>query len=241
MEMVDIHCHLLPGIDDGPTCWEETLQMCEAAAADGITHIVATPHCNDRYRFDRIAALAMVEELARRVPKLAFSLGCDFHLSYDNLEDAKRHPERYTIGETKYLLVELSPYAVPSSIATVLWALTSHGLIPIVTHPERNRLLEGRVELVGEWISLGCLVQVTANSLTGSWGPAAKKFCEKLLKNQQVHAIASDAHDLDRRPPILSAARRIVTKMVGEEYAQTIFSDIPAAIVCGQPVQLSAE
>lgn len=233
MKMVDIHCHLLPGIDDGPTSWEDTLQMCEKAAADGITHIVATPHCSDRYCFDRKAALLLVDELARRVPNMAFSLGCDFHLSYDNIEDAKLHPERYTIGETKYLLVELSPYGVSSSMTTVLSELTCLGLVPIITHPERNRLLEGRFELVEEWISLGCLVQVTANSLTGFWGPGVKKFCEKLLTKEQVHVIATDAHDPDHRPPVLSAARRIAAKMVGEEYAQALFFDIPAAIVRG--------
>jgi protein-tyrosine phosphatase len=225
---------LLPGIDDGATSWEETLRMCETAAADGITHIVATPHCNDRYRYDRKAALALVEELARRVPNLAFSLGCDFHLSYDNLEDAKRHPEQYTIGETKYLLVELSPYTIPRSMTNVLSELVGLGLVPIITHPERIRLLEMRFGLVEEWITLGCLVQVTANSLTGGWGPAAKKFCEKMIKNEQVHVIATDAHDLDHRPPILSAARRVVTKMVGEKYAQAVFCDIPAAIVRGE-------
>ena len=234
MKMVDIHCHLLPGIDDGPTSWEETLQMCETAAADGITHIVATPHCNDRYCFDRKAALLLVDELARRVPNMAFSLGCDFHLSYDNIEDAKLHPERYTIGETKYLLVELSPYGVSNSMTTVLSELTCLGLVPIITHPERNRLLENRFELVEEWISLGCLVQVTANSLTGFWGPAVKKFCEKLLAKEQVHVIATDAHDPEHRPPVLSAARRLAVKMVGEEYAQALFFDIPAAIVRGE-------
>jgi protein-tyrosine phosphatase len=239
MKMVDIHCHLLPGIDDGPTSWEETLQMCETAAADGITHIVATPHCNDHYRYDRQAALVLLEELARRVPKIAFSLGCDFHLSYDNIEDAKRHPEQYTIGKTKYLLVELSEYSVPISMTTVFSHLSGLGLVPIITHPERNSLLEGRFELIEKWISVGCLVQVTAGSLTGQWGSGAKKFCEKLLKNEQVHAIATDAHDRDHRPLVLSVARRAAAKLVGEKYAQALCSDIPAAIVRGEELELS--
>ncbi len=208
--------------------------MCERAAADGITHIVATPHCDDRYCFDRKVALFLVDELARRAPYMAFSLGCDFHLSYDNFEDVKLHPERYTIGETKYLLVELSPYAAASSMTTVLSELTCLGLVPIITHPERNRMLVRRFELVEEWILLGCLVQVTANSLTGFWGPAVKKFCEKLLTREQVHVIATDAHDPDHRPPVLSAARKLAAKMVGEEYAQALFFDIPTAIVRGE-------
>ena len=212
--------------------------MCETAAADGVTHIVATPHCNDRYDFDRAAALAMVEELAHRVPQIAFSLGCDFNLSYDNVKDAIRHPARYTIGETKYLLVELSPYAAPNSMTTVLWELIKSGMVPIVTHPERNSLLERRPDLLEEWIRIGCLVQITANSLTGAWGSAPKKFCERLLKNKQVHVVASDAHNANRRPPILSAARKVVSKLVGEEYARAFFFDNPLAIVSGQAVQL---
>ena len=232
--MVDIHCHILPGIDDGPKSREEAWQMCEKAAADGITHIVATPHCNDVYNYDRQASQAQLDELAGRFPALGFTLGCDFHFSYDNIEDLKRHPERYMIGTTRYLLVELSEFGIPHSIGELLFELICAGMTPIITHPERNPLIQRHVELLEQWISQGCLVQVTANSLTGGWGSVAKKFSERLLEKGQVHVIASDAHALTRRPPILSAARKAVTKLAGEEYAESLFLQVPAAIVRGE-------
>ena len=104
--MVDIHCHILPGIDDGPKSWEMTGEMCRIAAQDGITHIVATPHCNDEFNYDRNRYTEMLGQLYDAGDgKLTFSMGCDFHFSYDNIQDALAHPQRYTIGGSQYLLV----------------------------------------------------------------------------------------------------------------------------------------
>ena len=116
--MIDIHCHILPDVDDGPKSWDVSLEMCRMAAADGITHIVATPHSNDRYTYDREAHTATLDRLRALnlgIPEL--SLGCDFHLSYDNLQDVLATPERYTINGSRYLLVELSDYGIPMQIA----------------------------------------------------------------------------------------------------------------------------
>ena len=107
--MVDIHSHILPEVDDGPKSWDVSIAMCQAAAADGITHMVATPHANDRYQYDRERLQGVLERLQKEAgdaPKL--SLGCDFHLSYENIQDALAHPKRYVIGNTRYLLVEFS-------------------------------------------------------------------------------------------------------------------------------------
>src|SRR5690348_529985 len=117
--MVDIHCHILPAVDDGAKSWDIAVDMCRMALADGIEHIVATPHANDEYRYDRAAHSALLSELSQHIggkPKL--SLGCDFHLSFENLRDVFIHPERYTIHDTKYLLVELSDYSVPPAVTT---------------------------------------------------------------------------------------------------------------------------
>jgi protein-tyrosine phosphatase len=232
--MVDVHCHLLPGVDDGPETWEETLLMCQRAAADGITHIVATPHCNDSCRYDREAYQANLDDLASRFPALGFTLGCDFHFSYDNIKDLKRRPECYTIGTTHYLLAELSEFGIPQTLSSVFFDLISSGMTPIITHPERNQLIQRRLDLLNEWSSLGCLIQITANSLTGGWGSKVKKISVKLLKQGLVHVIASDAHNASSRPPVLSEARRAVVKLVGEEAAASLFFDVPAAIVRGE-------
>ena len=140
--MIDIHCHILPGIDDGSQSWEMTAEMCAIAAEDGTTHIVATPHANDDYAYDRNRFTEMLGQLHDAADgKLSFTLGCDFHLSHDNVRDALANPCRYTIGETQYLLVEFSDYGIPPSVEQDIFSLRSCGLVPVITHPERNQPL----------------------------------------------------------------------------------------------------
>jgi protein-tyrosine phosphatase len=237
--MIDIHCHLLPGIDDGANSWETTLEMCRLAQQDGVSHIVATPHANYEYKYDRAAHLALLDELRARVPGLSFSLGCDFHLSYENLEDAMQCPERYAIGDTGYLLVELSEYST-FNVAQILYQLQTAGLIPILTHPERNPLILNKPDSLHEFAAAGCLFQITANSLTGAWGKRSQNLCTEMLRNKMVHFIASDAHGIRNRPPILSAAREAAAKIVGAAQAQRLVSDHPRAVITGQSVDLIA-
>jgi protein-tyrosine phosphatase len=233
--MVDIHCHILPGIDDGPRSWDVTAEMCRVAAVDGITHIVATPHCNDEFAYDRDRYTEMLGQLRDAAEgKLTFSLGCDLHFSYDNVQDALANPRRYTIGESRYLLVEFSDFGIPPEVKQNLLLISSNGMVPIITHPERNRPLLNTPEMVLEFVEQGCLVQVTANSLTGYWGARSKNMAEWLLKRQGIHVIASDAHDPRRRRPVLSEARKIVTELAGAEVAGALFVRNPAAIVDGE-------
>ncbi len=231
--MIDIHCHILPGIDDGARNWETTLEMCRLAQQDGVTHIVATPHANYEYRYDRAAHLALLDELRARVPELGFSLGCDFHLSYDNVEDARQHPERYVIGETHYLLVELSEYST-FNVARTLYELRSAGLMPILTHPERNPLIVDKPELLDEFARAGCLFQITGNSLTGFWGKRAQQFCMEMLRKKMVHFIASDGHGVKNRTPVLSQARDAAARIVGAAEAEKLVVANPGAVVNGQ-------
>ncbi len=171
--MVDIHCHILPAVDDGSRSWEMTREMCRIAADDGIRHIVATPHCDDTYRYDRAQCEALREKLEQASEgRIEFSIGCDFHFSYENITDAIANPERYSINGTPYLLIEFSDYGIPPNVAQLLFEFTSRGMVPIITHPERNPLLVRRPERVLEMVDAGALVQVTANSITGFWGEA---------------------------------------------------------------------
>ena len=228
--MIDIHCHLLPGVDDGARSWEVTLEMCRVAEQDGVTHMVATPHANHEYRYDRALHLGLLEELRLRAPGLSFSLGCDLHLSYENIEDAMAHPERYTIGDTRYLLVELSEYST-FNVAQTLFELQTEGMLPIVTHPERNRVVLGDPELLNQIRGTGCLFQITANSLTGFWGRTSQKMAEEMLKKNMVHFIASDAHGVKGRPPMLSAARDAAARIIGAEAAEKLVNANPEAVL----------
>lgn len=235
MGMVDIHSHILPEVDDGSTSWETTLAMCEMAAKDGITHMVATPHSDDTYKYDRGKHEATLQDLRNRMgERMEFSMGCDFHMSFENITAVRRNPAEFCIGKTNYLLVEFSDFGVSRQMLKTLEEFLDFGLMPIITHPERNRMLQANPDLIVQMAQAGCLVQVTANSLTGFWGSTAKKIGEWLLKQNAVHVLASDAHDPKHRVPILSRARDAASEIVGEEIASLLVSENPQAIVRGE-------
>jgi len=235
--MIDIHCHILPDVDDGPHSWDVSLEMCRMAAADGIEHIVATPHANNRYHYNRENLLRHVADLRQRtrnVPQL--SLGCDFHLSYENIQDALVRPERYMIEGSRYLLVELSNYSIPVGVVDSFANFLSIGVTPIITHPERNPILQRAPQQVLEWVQLGCAVQITASVLTGYWGELAWRTAQWLLKKHAAHVLATDAHDTRQRPPVLSEARDEVAALCGADVAQAMVEENPRAVVTGQPL-----
>jgi len=235
--MIDIHCHILPEVDDGPRTWDVSVEMCRMAAADGIEHIVATPHANNRYHYDRESLLQDLASLRRRihnVPQL--SLGCDFHLSYENIQDALLRPERYLIEGSRYLLVELSNYSIPVGVVDSFANFLSLGVTPIITHPERNPILQRSPQQVLEWVELGCAVQITASVLTGNWGEIAWRTAQWLLKKDAAHVVATDAHDTRQRPPVLSAARDEVAALCGADVARAMVEENPRAVVRGRPL-----
>jgi len=211
--------------------------MCSVAAADGITHMVATPHANDRYHYNRDYLQGLLTDLQERVGNsLKLSLGCDFHLSYDNLQDAFVHPTRYVIGNTHYLLVEFSNYSVPQNTNDSFLKLGDHGITPIITHPERNPILRENLQRVIEWAEQGCVIQVTGSALTGFWGDRTRNAATWLLERQAVHVLATDAHDLEKRVPVLSTARKAAAEISGEEVADALVETNPRAIINDQPL-----
>ena len=145
--MIDIHCHILPEVDDGPKSWEVAEAMCRRAAADGIEHMVATPHSNDRYFYDREYLSKLLHELQRRIgDKPVLSIGCDFHLSYENMQSALQTPERYRIANSRYLLVEFSNFSIPPQVDEWFTNMNHAGTTPIITHPERNPIVSAQVD-----------------------------------------------------------------------------------------------
>lgn len=235
--MIDIHSHPLPGIDDGASSFDVAVEMCQLSAHDGVTHLVATPHSNYSYTFDpglNRQLLAELQEKVGETPKLL--LGCDFHLSYDNIQLCVQNSTDFTINQTTYLLVELPDQFIPDHLSRVYYDIQVAGLKPIITHPERNALLQRRFDLMEQWVSAGCLVQVTAQSYTGGFGTKARKYSEQLLDAGLVHFFASDAHDVKRRPPILSACYRKVARNKGKEVADLLLQQNPEAVINGLPL-----
>lgn len=236
--MVDIHHHLLWGLDDGAKDFETSVAMAKASAADGVTHVVCTPHANGHYSYEQEINLQKAAELqakldAEGIP-LKIGVGCDFHLSYDNIIDAKANPERFSVNGLGYLLVEIPEYGVPPGLTETFYELRLAGLIPILTHPERNPTLQADLGRLVEWMRGGMLVQVTGDSVTGKMGKVAERVAHQLLAKRWVHFLATDAHNVSSRPPRLSEARDLVAKKYGEDYAESITTTQPRAVFEGR-------
>jgi len=265
--MIDLHSHILYGLDDGPATLDESLEMCRIGYRDGIRTIVATPHMlNGVYRNNRATILSRTRELntalsrlgirnslpqhsAIRTPdhelqtqdselqvpnsELTILPGADVHLGEDLLGPLKQK-RLVTVGDGgKYLLIEFPSHGIPYMAESALFRLIAHGMIPIITHPERNPEVGRKPERYYEMIRMGCLGQVTAMSLTGGFGPEVKRLAEELLIHRLVHFIASDAHSIDTRPPILTPAVRAASKRVGKEEAWRMVTEYPQAILEG--------
>jgi protein-tyrosine phosphatase len=235
--MVDIHCHILPGIDDGAKSMEISIQMAEIAIADGITHVIATPHSNAEYTFRPELVLQLRNELQSKVEgRLQLATGCDFHLSYENLADIQINRTKYTLNQQNYLLVEFADFAIPPNIDDTLHSLHLLGLHPIITHPERNGLIRHQPEKLWRWMRQGCYVQVTAQSLLGRFGKDTAKILLDWLDNDRIHFVASDAHSVTGRPLKLREAYDLVAKRRGAEIADALFTHNPMAAFEGKPL-----
>ncbi len=245
LEMIDLHCHILPQLDDGPQTMDEALMMCQMAYEDGIRTIVATPHVlNGLYQNDRSVTLNKIEELTSELrthrPELDLRIlpGSDAHLS-ETLIDKIDRGEAMTIGDSgKYVLVEFPFQAIPAQTEALLFQLINRGWIPIITHPERNYEVMRKPDRYYEIIRMGCLGQVTAMSLTGEFGGDIKELSAKLMKSHLVHLIASDAHSALRRPPLLSSGVKAAEKIVGKTMATKMVTDYPRAILEGKKLDL---
>lgn len=238
--MIDIHHHLLWGLDDGSTSMETSIAMARIAAEDGITHVVCTPHANGEYVYDPQVIAERIAELQRVLDKekivLKLGCGCDFHMSYENIQQAKEDPRRFSLNGMGYLLVEIPDYSVSRGLTEIFYELQLVGLIPILTHPERNPTLQADVARMVDWLRGGVLIQVTAGSVMGTMGRKAERIAHELLANRWVHFLATDAHNTSSRPPKMHAAFELVAKKYGSEYARLLCISNPLAAFTGAPL-----
>lgn len=236
--MIDIHSHFLPGIDDGAKTEEVSLVMLEMAVEHGTTHIAGTPHCNFEYEYSLERNQELMKGLQEKMgDRIQLMTGCDFHLSYENLEVILEKPSTYTINQGNYLLTEFGNYSIPPNIENNFHQLRLKQLSPIITHPERiPGLVQEKFDLLIQLVGMGCPLQITGGSLTGRFGKIARVACFKLLDWQMVHFVASDAHNIRGRSPRLTNARKIVTEKYGEDLAQALLVENPRAAIESKPM-----
>ena len=235
--MVDLHCHILFGLDDGPKIIDESLAMAEDAIADGITHVVATPHCSSQFLFDFANVQAKRYALAEKLQgRLKLATGCDFHLNHENLLAIRKHPEPFCINQKDYLLVEFNEFSIPPAVDQTLHELQLAGLRPVITHPERNPILRSQPDRLMQWVRLGCFAQITAGSLSGVFGPGAKEDAWSWMTRGLIHFVSSDAHNTARRPLKLRFAYDSIAQQLGEETARAVLVENPLAAFNGDPL-----
>ncbi|MBB5338332.1 tyrosine-protein phosphatase [Tunturiibacter gelidiferens] len=238
--MIDIHHHLLWGMDDGASNLETSVAMAKMAEDDGITHIVCSPHSNGQYFYDPPIIDAKIVELQERLDRdsvgVKLGRGCDFHMSYENIQEAKLDPKKFSINGLGYLLVEVPDYGLPRGLTEIFYQLQLTGLTPILTHPERNPTLQNDQDRIAEWLQRGVLVQVTAASVLGRMGKHAERMAHELLENRWVNFLATDAHNTTSRAPKMREAFELVAKKYGPDYAHLLCVSNPLAVFLGKPM-----
>lgn len=226
-------------MDDGAQTLEDSIALVNMAAQAGTTDLVGTPHASPQYAFDYDLVQRRLDEVKSATGGiLRLYSGCDFHLSYDNIQDSLENPRKYTINQNSYLLVEFSDLLIFRNTKDIFARMQDAGMYPIVTHPERNGLIRQRIDELVEWFEAGAYMQVTAQSLLGRFGKPAQEFARTLLDRGLVHFIASDGHHVQHRPPTMDTAYAWLETHYGKALAEALCVTNPRATLTGDPVDL---
>ena len=241
--MIDLHNHLLPGVDDGAKKVEETLEFLRLSRRDGVKVVVATPHMKpgvyDNHRETILERVALVREAAKgdEAEGVTVLPGAEVYFTAD-LPARVRANALMTVGDGgRYLLLELPYQQIPMQVDDTIFQLRLLRITPLMAHPERVAYYLEDIERVAASVRLGALTQVTAASLTGKFGDKARDFARAMLRRGLIHVLASDGHDVRYRPPILSEGVRAAAAEVGETAARRMVEDTPQAILDGKDVE----
>lgn len=237
--LIDLHAHLLPSIDDGAKSVEESLAMARLSVADGIVAMACTPHIlPGRYNNTAASIEAAVASLRLALQQagipLTLYVGADVHIAPDLLEKL-RSGQVPSLNGSRYFLLEPPGGIRPVQFVKFTERLLAGGYVPIITHPERLPWVEKNFSDITEAQDTGCLVQLTAASITGEFGTLAKRLSDRFIDAGRVDIVASDTHGETRRPPGVTAARAVIAQRLGEDWAYDVFERKPVAIVANAP------
>ena len=238
--MIDLHSHIIPGIDDGAGSWEEAIAMCRMAWEDGTKTLAATPHVfNGVYQSEGALVTGQIAILEEKLEVEGIGLtlvqGAEVY-SVPDLPLILHEEPKFTFNEGKrYFLLEFPHTTVPPHADQLIFQLQICHFVPIIAHPERNLYFQRNPESLERLLDQGAFSQVTAMSFTGGFGERARECAYELLRRNMVHAVASDAHNMKSRPPLLSQARKAVREYAGEKKAQELFELFPQMVLSGEP------
>lgn len=232
LSMVDIHCHLIPGVDDGPQTMEAAIALCRECVADGITHAICTSHIHlGRYNNSLTSLIKPFSQLQRELSlrQIDLKLGLSAEVRLDVsilqlLQNGEIPLMNLRKGETvnPYILLELPDAQIPLGADKLVKRLMDMNITPIIAHPERNKELIRDLARVLPFLSQGCKLQITAGSLIGQFGSVIENVAWQLLESGYVIAVASDAHNLNGRSPKMAEARHVIQSRLGEKMAETL-------------------
>ena len=233
--MIDIHCHILPGVDDGAADLSESVKMAKIAHADGISKIIATPHINEP-SITRQSLIIRHEMLTQRLEEkmipVDILLGGEVSFYLDSSQF-----NIHTLNGTKYILIEFPAGHLLQRAGEILFHLILKGFYPIIAHPERNAAILKNPDMLFNLLNMQVLVQITAGSLTGMFGQDSKACARFLLRKGAVSFIASDAHSARYRRPVLSEAVHKAGKIIGKENALKLVTTNPEAMLAGEKIR----
>ena len=238
--MIDLHCHVLPGIDDGPDSIEESVGMCRVAVQDGVTCIVATPHLKPgAFDVSAVRILEAIRDLTTAIRNAGLDIrvlpGTEVSVSPE-IAGVVTPGAWVALNGSNYFLAEFSALSMPVGWEAFLLSFMDRGVTPIIAHPERNAWFVRHIDALSAVVQRGVRLQITAMSLTGGFGVAARDFCIALLQRNLVHFIASDAHSEEFRPPRLSEAVRLAADIVGKRRAEALVGANPRAVIENRPL-----
>ena len=238
-DMIDLHSHILPGIDDGAADLDVSLAMARRAVADGVCVQACTPHIlpgvyNNTGAQIVAATAALQAALDQNGIALRLVPGADVHLAPDIVPRLRRG-EALPLAGSRYVLVEPSHHVAPARMVDTFFNIMVAGYHPILTHPERLAWIRPNYAMIGQLAAGGVWMQITASSLTGTFGAEPKYWAQRMLEEGKVHILASDCHNMERRPPNLREGREAAAKRVGEQEAWHLVFGRPQCILDDKP------